>query len=383
MSQAQISKSENAILWIIRIIVGVLFILSGFSKLIDPHGLEYKMAEFCSVLGWSIFKGHELLLSVSMIAFEIIAGFALLIGYRFRLFSFLLLLLTLFFTFLTAYALFSDKIQECGCFGNCVKLTNTETFWKDVVLTILILYIFIRQAFIKSIVGDGVIGTLLMLLVSAAAFGAQLWVLKHGALVDCLPYKVGNNITEQMQVQPGCVQDVIAYEYTVQRGAETIQVKDKEWATKIGADTTAKIIDTKTIVIQKGNCKAEIKDFNIIDTNGMDLTKEILQDPNTIVLFIARNINEANQENVEKLKMITDKCLAEGIKVIGCCRNNKEEAYAFKAEHKLGFDFCTLDETVCKTILRTNSGMMVLKKGTVMFKCSSPDYPTFEQLPIK
>jgi uncharacterized membrane protein YphA (DoxX/SURF4 family) len=376
----QINKYENIFLWIIRIVVGALFILSGFSKLIDPHGLEYKMQEFCEVLGWGIFGEHALLLSICMIAFEIIAGFALLIGYRFRLFSILLLLLTLFFTFLTAYALFSDKIKECGCFGDCFKLTNTETFWKDVVLTILIIYILLRQKFISSLFGNDILGTLLMGIVAFLAFGTQIWVLKHGALIDCLPYKVGNHLPTLMKEAPFCIKDSVTYKFIYTKGAETKKIGMEELAQ---VDSTWTFKDREETIITKGNCDVKIKDLRIAKYDGTDITQEILNSSNTIILYIAKNIKTADAENIEKLKMITDKCNADSITIFGCSASDSLETNVFKAKHQINLNFTILDATVAKTILRTNSGLLVLKNGIVTYKCSSPDFPRYEQIPIK
>ncbi len=371
----QISRTENIILWTIRILVGVLFILSGYSKLIDPNGLAYKMEEFNNVLGWTWFKGHELFLSVCMIAFEIIAGFALLIGYRTRIFSWLLLLLTLFFTFLTAYALFSNKITECGCFGGCVKLTNTETFWKDVVLTILIVYLVIRQKYILPLIGNGMLGTLAMIVVAIAAFGAQFWVLKHGALVDCLPYKVGDNIPANMKEEPGCIKDSVDYKFVYTKGNEK---KELAMDALNQIDSTWTFVERKEVVVRKGNCEMLIKDFKIVGYDGADVTTEVLNSPENCILYIAKNINDAQAENVAALKSFTDKAMANGLKVYGCSASSQEETAAFLQANQLGFSFYTMDETLCKTALRTNSGLIILKQGTVIYKCSSPDFPRWE-----
>src|SRR3989337_2277460 len=129
----------KTIIGISRIIVGVLFIFSGLVKANDPLGLSYKMQEFFEVWGWSFLDNYTLALSVLMIAFEIIAGVAVLVGWQMRLFSWLLLLLIVFFTFLTGYALFSGKIRECGCFGDCLPLQAYQSFIKDIILLILIL----------------------------------------------------------------------------------------------------------------------------------------------------------------------------------------------------------------------------------------------------
>src|SRR5215207_3762487 len=134
---------------IARVIVGVLFIFSGLIKANDPLGLSYKMQEFFEIWGWNSLNDFTLALSVMMIAFEIIAGVAVLLGWKMNLFSWLLLLLTLFFTFLTGYALFSGKVRECGCFGDCIPLSAQQSFSKDLVLLLLILLIFANRHHIK------------------------------------------------------------------------------------------------------------------------------------------------------------------------------------------------------------------------------------------
>ncbi len=125
-----------------RVVVGILFIFSGLIKANDPLGLSYKMQEFFEVWGWHSLNDFTLAFSVIIIAFEIIAGVAVLVGWQMRLFSWLLLVLIMFFTFLTGYALFSGKIKECGCFGDCIPLKANQSFFKDLILLFLIGFIF-------------------------------------------------------------------------------------------------------------------------------------------------------------------------------------------------------------------------------------------------
>src|SRR5258706_6796802 len=127
---------------IARVIVGVVFIFSGLVKANDPLGLSFKMQEFFELWGMAKFNSWTLLMSVLMNAFEIIAGFALLLGWRIKLFSWLLLLLILFFTFLTGYAFLSGKFRNCGCFGDCLPITPKTSFIKDLVLLGLIGFLF-------------------------------------------------------------------------------------------------------------------------------------------------------------------------------------------------------------------------------------------------
>src|ERR1700712_1357365 len=170
-------------LTIARIIVGILFIFSGLVKANDPLGLSYKMQEFFEVWGWNFFNDFTLSFSILMIAFEIIAGVAVLLGWRMKLFSWLLLLLIIFFTFLTGYAVLSGKIRTCGCFGDCIPLTATQSFTKDLILTALIVFIFIFRNTVQPLFSKITSGGILILTV-LFSFILQGYVMKHLPIVD-------------------------------------------------------------------------------------------------------------------------------------------------------------------------------------------------------
>ena len=171
---------------IISILVGVLFIFSGLIKANDPSGLAYKMGEFFEVWAKEGYlpgimlrlNDFSLLFSVIMIAFEIVAGVALIIGYRFRLFAFLILLLTIFFTFLTGYALFSGHIKECGCFGDCIRLQANESFMKDLILLALLLILVFYRNYLTDVFKPK-IGMMLMVLSLAFSLGFQWYTLRE------------------------------------------------------------------------------------------------------------------------------------------------------------------------------------------------------------
>ena len=126
---------------IIRILVGILFIFSGLVKADDPLGLSYKMQEFFEVWNFHWLDHFTLAFSILMIVFEIVAGVAILLGWRMKLFSWLILLLMIFFTFLTGYAYLSGKVRECGCFGDCIPITAGQSFAKDLVLLVLVFFL--------------------------------------------------------------------------------------------------------------------------------------------------------------------------------------------------------------------------------------------------
>lgn len=360
------------ILWLFRIIVGILFIFSGLVKANDPLGLSYKMNEFFEVWGTTWAMQYSLALSVAMIGFEIIAGVALLLGAAFRVFSFLLLLLTAFFTFLTAYVYLTDKIKECGCFGDCIKISNAETFWKDVILLILVLILFAFRKRIKPLFG-GYITVSLVIVTAFLAFFIQWWSLEHLPFYDCLPYKIGANIYQKTQIPPGAIPD----EY------ETVMIYEKDGVKKEfnmqnypWQDTTWKFVDSKSKLIKKGNAEPEIKDFVINDFDQNDHTQEILTAPGYTFLLFVKDPIHARTDNMDKLRNIMKKAGELGVPFYVLSSGNKEVTDAFRDKHKLyPADYMVLDATANKTAMRSNPGLMLLIDGVIQYKWSFRDYP--------
>src|SRR6201996_9127715 len=164
------------LLAVTRGLVGILFIFSGLVKADDPLGLSYKMQEFFEVWNFHWLDNYTLTFSLIMIVFEIIAGVAILVGWRMKLFSWLLLLLIIFFSFLTGYAYLSGKVRECGCFGNCIPLTAGQSFTKDLLLLILILFLFFLRQKIQPFLKPAASAAVLTL-AAILSFAFQWYVL--------------------------------------------------------------------------------------------------------------------------------------------------------------------------------------------------------------
>ena len=211
----------KAAVTIARIVVGILFIFSGLVKANDPLGLSYKMQEFFEVWGLHGLNSSTLLMSVLMNAFEIIAGFALLLGWRIKLFSWLLLLLIVFFTFLTGYTYITGMPKNCGCFGDCLPITSKTSFLKDVVLTILIAFLLWKKQYIKPLFSEkGVTAT--MLGITLLSFGFQWYTLNYLPVVDCLPYKKGNNISEKMKMPANAIPTITEITFVYDKKGQQI-----------------------------------------------------------------------------------------------------------------------------------------------------------------
>ncbi|NBX27822.1 MAG: DoxX family protein [Chitinophagia bacterium] len=357
----------------LRILVGVLFIFSGLIKANDPLGLSYKMTEFFEVLHMTAFIPMALVFSICMIAFEIIAGVAVILGYAYELFSFLLLLLIALFTFLTAYALFTGNIKECGCFGDCIKISNTETFVKDVALFVFIVVLFIYRKKVTSLFSKQV-SIFLLVVVSVASFGIQFYVLKHLPFKDCLAYKVGNNIEEKMKVPPGAIPDqfetVMIYEKNGKQQSFTMQ--NYPWQ-----DTTWKFVDSKTQLVKKGNAEPEIKGFAVNDVDGNDYTTAILQEVAPTFILFVKDPATAHEDKMKEAADLLKSATQQGAACYIFSSGSKEVTQAFQKKWGLeGIQMMQFDGTESKTAMRSNPGLMLLQKGTITNKWGYADFPS-------
>lgn len=360
------------ILWLLRIIVGVLFIFSGLVKANDPLGLVYKMQEFFEALNMAFMIPYAFIFSIVMIAFELIAGVAVLLGYAFRVFSVLLLLLNMLFTFITAFALFTGKVKECGCFGACIKISNEATFWKDVVLLLFSVILFAYRKRVMPLFGK-YLGTSIMVIALFLAFGIQVWALEHLPFYDCLAYQVGNNIPEKMKVPPGSVPDSFASVFIYEKDGVKKEFDESNYPWQ---DTTWKFVDRKDKLVREGNAEPPIKDFIITDYDGNDQTQSIINYPGYVFLFFVKDAKEARTDNMDRIRALIPAAEKYDIPTYVLCSSPKENALAFQQKQGLGMvPFYQFDGTVSKTAMRSNPGLMLIKDGTIIGKWGFRDYP--------
>lgn len=355
-----------------RIFVGVLFIISGLIKLNDPLGFSYKLQEYfgTDVLNLPFLEPYALGIAIFVVVFEVILGVFLLIGYKPKFTIWSLLLMIVFFTFLTFYSAYFDKVRDCGCFGDALKLTPWESFTKDVILLVLIIIIFLGIRHIKPLFSKfGVTLVALLSFIFCLWFGYH--VLMHLPTVDFRAYKIGNNIQEQMSTPPGAQKPVIEYSWKFNiNGEEKIFTTNGSYPTVDGKYIS---VDYKTI--EEGYVPP-IQDFSI-ETDDENLTEEFLAEPK-LVMVIMYDLRKAEWEGVEKLKSMSDAALKKGYKVIGLTSSGGDAKAQFKADNNLNFDFYLCDEKVLKTIVRANPGIVVLNKGTVKQKVHWNDIDELE-----
>ncbi len=354
-----------------RIIVGVLFIISGFIKLNDPVGFSFKLEEYFSsgVLDLPFFEPYALQISIFVVIVEVLLGVMLLVGFRVKITVWSLLLMIVGFTFLTFYSAYFNKVTDCGCFGDAIKLTPWESFTKDIVLLILIIILFVGRQYIKPIVGAN--AQRIVTLVTLVLCGLYAnHVLLHLPVIDFRPYKIGANIEEGMTVPENAPKPIYDYSWKFNvNGQEQIVVTQGDYPTVDG-----EFVGVETTEVQAGY-EPPIHDFTI-EQNGEDFAASLLQEPK-LVMVVAYDLRKTNTDVFTELKEVADSAIKKGYKVIGMSASNNQQSNELIKTYDLGFPFYFTDETALKTITRSNPGILVLEKGTIKQKVH---YNDFEEL---
>ena len=361
-----------------RVIVGILFIFSGLVKANDPLGLSYKMQEFFEIWGMHRFNSWTLLMSVLMNAFEIIAGFALLLGWRVKLFSWLLLLLIVFFTFLTGYTYLTGTPKNCGCFGDCLPITSRTSFLKDVLLTLLIGFLFWKQKLIRPVFSEKT-ATITMLGITVFSFGFQWYTLNYLPVVDCLPYKKGNNISEKMKMPADAVPDSTVITFIYEEGGKQVEFT----ADKFPADfnsTTYKLIKRYDKVVRKGkNNQPPIAGFNLSGVSNEDSTQVILQQPYAILLF-CEDFSVPVSRWEKDFSAIHAEAKAKNIPAYLVTTQPTEAVNKLSGTSFSNIQVLKCDNTAIRTAARTNPCLFVLKQGTILGKWSLHNFSSANKL---
>jgi uncharacterized membrane protein YphA (DoxX/SURF4 family) len=348
-----------------RIFVGILFIFSGLIKANDPMGLSYKMQEFFEIWGLHFLNDYSLILSITMIAFEIIAGVAVLLGWQFRLFSWLLFLLIIFFTFLTGYAVFSGKIKECGCFGDCIKLTADQSFAKDLVLLVMTGFLLLKRNSIQSLLSTR-LSVIVMIFFTFSSFAFQIYVLRNLPLVDCLPYKVGLTIQDQMKIPAGAIPDSTVINFVYQKDGKEVEFDAEHFPADFN-DSTYSFVKRYDKLIREGNAKPPIKDFVIISPIGADTTESILNDPNDQWILFVKSAGYIHEDWYDDFFNIAAKAHQKSLNLIAVTPEAASLSSIF-SQKKINVPILKGDLVAIKTAARSNPTLYHLRQGKILAK---------------
>ncbi|MHA6281374.1 BT_3928 family protein [Salinimicrobium sp. CAU 1759] len=347
---------------IARWVVGLLFIFSGFVKLNDPIGFSFKLEEYFSpsVLDLEFLAPFALIIAILLVVFELVLGIMLLIGYLPKFTTWALLLMIIFFTFLTFYSAYFNKVTDCGCFGDAIPLTPWQSFYKDVILLVLILILFFKREYITPYFAKAS-HRWIVFLSFMLCFVFAYYVLMHLPVFDFRAYKEGTNIEQAMKVPPGAPEAVYDYNWKFRvNGEEKVYTTSGAYPAVEG-----EFIEVDTELVQKGY-EPPIHDFSI-EKNGENHISEILAE-DKLLMIIAYSLGRSEADGMQKLEEVIERARSNGYRVIGLSASGEELKEQMNQKYDLDLEWYFSDETALKTIVRSNPGLVRLQEGTILQK---------------
>lgn len=349
-----------------RFIVGGLFIFSGLIKLNDPVGTAIKMEEYFEVFTedfgsfFHYFIPWSLEIAMVLIVLELVLGVAILAFYRMQTTTWILLGLMVFFTFLTFYSAYFDKVTDCGCFGDAIKLTPWESFFKDIFLMVFVLHLFwYRRKFqsnLRTLEGQALIaGTIVITSLTG------MYAIAHLPFIDFRAYKVGNNIPQQMMPSEAPI-----IEYVFEKAGEEVRSQKFLPAEEGYTYKSSRVLNEDRI-------KPKITDYLVTTPEGEDLTQETFRGPKLLIDIV--DVRKTSTANIEAIRTLTED-LEGKVDCLILTSSSAELMEAFRHENQLAVPYAFADATVLKTIVRSNPGISLWKDGVVLGNWHHNDTPT-------
>ena len=370
-------------LWAARIFVGLLFIFSGLIKANDPLGFSYKLEEYFEVFHITFLNGFALSIAILLCALEMLLGFALLIGVRAVSVAWGLLLLIIFFSFLTFYSAYFKVVQSCGCFGDAIPFTPWQSFSKDLVLLLLILVLFFNRRKITPAFTSGR-GDQMLIIAAVVSLGIGIYTYNFLPVIDFLPYKVGANILDEMKTPPGAQPDEYELTYHLKNkktGEQKVMNNTDYLKTNIWKDNNWEVIGQPESRLVKTGFTPKIRDLAIQDAQGNDYTRELISNPFYNIVIVAYDLSKTDEDAINRLNALTLN-LSQGYntRTVLLTSNSAQDAQAFSKRHHLLAEIFYADGVPLKTMVRANPGILLLKNGTVINKWHYHSIPKYDEL---
>lgn len=368
-------KSPKGIcLLVARLLFGATFLFSGFVKAVDPLGTAYKVTDYFEAFGVPTFDVLSIALAFLLITIEFCIGFAQFFNVKLKESSYVAALFMLVMTPLTLYLALENPVSDCGCFGDAIVLTNWETFYKNVVLCLLLLVVIITQRVNRPWLSEW--GSWLFLAIAMLfSLGICTYGYTHLPFIDFRPYKVGNNITEGMQIPDDAPLD--EYKTTFVYAKDGVE-KEFSLENYPAEDSTWTFVRQNSVLIKQGYVPP-IHDFSIVTDQG-DITDIVLETPGFTFLVVSHKLEKANLNAVPQVVQIISWAKNKGIPCYWLTSSYQEQVDDFKQKYNISIPFGATDDITLKTIVRANPGLVLLNQGTVVAKWHCNQLPDISEI---
>lgn len=383
MEKRSTSQAFFYLIWCVRLLVAVLFIFSGLIKANDPIGFSYKLVEYFDVFGLHFLNNLSVGIAILICSLEIILGALLLLGFWSRRVIWGLLLLIVFFTFLTFYSAFFEVVTSCGCFGDAIPLSPWESFIKDCILLVLIGVLFYFKDAITPLIPEQYTQNILTAAIVVISIGFGVYTYNFMPIIDFLPYKNGNHIPSLMTVPEGELlpQYETIYHLENKDTQETKKITDKEYLeSEIWKDERWEIVGDPETKLVKAGYTVPIADLVISDADGMDRTDEIVENPDYNLIIVAYNLDETNISGLEQLNELALSSEEYRVRTVLLTASTSTKVNEITESLDLYAEVFYVDAVPLKSMVRSNPGLMLLKDGVILDKWHHHILPSVDDL---
>lgn len=357
-----------------RVLIGLVFIFSGFVKAVDPLGSAYKYQDYFVAWGLDWLSFFALPMSFVLSTLEFLLGVCILLAVYRRISTILVFLFMLFMTPFTLYIAIANPVSDCGCFGDALVISNWETFFKNIVLLAAAISLFLWYKKMYAFFSYKMYW-LLVLFSTSFILAVSFYCHQNLPILDFRPYKIGKSIPEGMKIPEGATpdKDITTFIYEKDGVQQEFSLEDAPMS-----DSTWVFVDARNRVVK--GYQPPINNFNIVNSLGDDITEEVLQHSGYTFLLIAHKLEKAEESNVDRINEIYDYSRQYGY-AFYCLTGSAAEAIAEWVDNT-GADYpiCTTDEITLKTIIRSNPGLLLIKEGVIYNKWHNNNIPENDEL---
>ena len=356
------------------IILGTVFLFSGFVKAVDPLGTVYKIQDYLDAMHLGILSWSAEYAAFILIILEMSAGILLLLHISFKWGLLVVTAIMLFMTPLTLWIAIANPVSDCGCFGDAITLSNWNTFWKNIVLDAIIIYLWIfRKNFYPWL--TELPSQIITIIITLSILAFCLYNTTNLPVIDFRPYHIGANILESMELPEGAKQDIYKTTLIYSKNGVT---QEFDLQNSPYNDSTWTFVEQKTELIQKGDVPA-IHDFSIISPEGDDITYDVLENEGITYLIVMYDLNKTNTKHIENVKKLYDKAQKENADFLVLTASS-QLIDEFKANNSLNCNFYLTDPIQLKTMVRANPGVVVIKGAEIIDKFNANNTSKLEAI---
>ena len=349
-------------LTICRLLVGALFIFSSFTKGVDPLGTKYKILDYLAAYNMTWLNNLAMVLAVLMILAEFIVGFCLITKILPRLAVLGATLLMLFFTFTTLFDALYNKVPDCGCFGTAIKMSNWQTFYKNLVIDTLLIPLIMNNKQLENKLGKGV-QWLIAILFALAFLGFELYNYRHLPVVDFMDWKVGKQMSASSNEG---TKIYLTYKNKATGEKQEFLSPNYPWNDSVW-------MFEWEFVQQRMEGGTEFLGFSALDEDDNDVTDLIL-DTENLLMFTSHDLAKVTEKEWAKVKEITEEAGRRGYYVVWVVANEPEYVEQLREKYDFLYEVYYADGLEIKPIVRSNPGLIWLDNGLVKDKWSSTDF---------